>query len=85
MTDEIKKSFKELQEAGDEIDKLSLWNDAYSSDKGVPYLDSDALAVAFERQRLARIKYSPLFYTEKGWPQERIEAWLNKVKWNNNE
>ena len=80
MTDEIKEAFKEMQEAGDEIDKLTLWNDAYSSDKGVRYLDSDALAVALEKERLARIKYFTLIYTEKGWSQDQIEIGLRKIK-----
>ena len=38
MTDEIKEALKEMEEARNEVDKLCMWNDVYSSDKSKDYL-----------------------------------------------
>ena len=44
MTDETKEALKEMEEARNEVDKLCMWNDAYSSDKSKDYLDSEAMS-----------------------------------------
>ena len=80
MTDETKEALKEMEEARNEVDKLCMWNDAYSSNKDKDYLDSEALAVALEKERLVRIRFHTLLYAGMGWSQDEIEAWLKKAK-----
>ena len=80
MTEETKKALEEMTKARNEVDKLCIWEAAHSSDKGAPCLDSDALEVALEKERLARIKFHTLLYTGMGWSQEQIESWLKKAR-----
>ena len=79
MTDQTKKALKEMEEARDEVDKLCMWEE-YDSSKPVPCLDSDALAVALEKERLARIKFHTLLYKGMDWSDEQIENWLKKSR-----
>ena len=74
MTDKIKEALKDMEEAKNEVEKLSIWNNSDSSDKGTDYLDSNALAKDLEKLKLAQIRYCTLM----GWSQGKIESWLKE-------
>lgn len=79
MTDETKRALKKMEEARDDVDKLCIWEEC-DSGKPASCLDSDALAGALEKERLAKITFHTFLYANMGWSKEEIEGWLKKAR-----